>query len=74
MPRFNYDDIVTATSAAPSNARPGSKAWIVGIFETRRGEFLKSFPEGVVYVIEFEDGASVEVAESHLEFYSSHTR
>lgn len=69
MPKFNYDDIVTATSAAPLNARPGNKAWVVGVFETRRGDFLKSFPEGVVYIIEFEDGASVEVAENHLELY-----
>ncbi|MBS7725936.1 hypothetical protein I0E51_18315 [Pseudomonas lalucatii] len=69
MPKFNYDDIVTASSAAPSNARPGKKAWVVGVFETRRGEFLKSFPEGVVYVIEFEDGTSAEVAEIHLELY-----
>lgn len=73
MPKFNYDDIVTATSAAPLNARPGNKAWVVGVFETRRGDFLKSFPEGVVYVIEFEDGASVEVAENHLELYIDHT-
>lgn len=69
MPKFNHDDIVTATSAAPLNARPGNKAWIVGVFETRRDEFLKSFPEGVVYVVEFEGGSSAEVAESQLELY-----
>jgi hypothetical protein len=71
MPIFNYDDIVKAVNTAPINARPGSKAWIVGVFETRRGEFLKSFPEGVVYTIEFEDGSSTEVAESDLEPYSN---
>lgn len=69
MPKFNYDDIVTATSTAPLSARPGDKAWVVGVFETRRGEFLKSFPEGVLYVIEFEDGTSIEVAENQLELY-----
>ena len=69
MPKFNYDDIVTANRTAPLSSRPGSKAWVVGVFETRRGEFLRSFPEGVVYVVEFEDGASTEVTESQLELY-----
>lgn len=69
MPKFDYDDIVSAISTAPISARPGNKAWIVGVFENRRGEFLKSFPEGVVYLIEFEDGTSIEVAESQLEPY-----
>lgn len=69
MPKFDYDDIVTAINTAPTNTRPGSKAWVVGVLETRRGEFLSSFPEGVVYVIEFEDGSSTEVIESHLELY-----
>lgn len=69
MPKFNYDDIVSANNLAPLSARPGSKAWIVGIFETRTGDFLQAFPDGVVYTIEFEDGSSTEVMEKHLDPY-----
>lgn len=69
MPTFNYDDIVKATHTAPTSARPSRKAWIVGIFEIRHGDFLKRFPDGVVYTIEFEDGTSTEVEEIHLEHY-----
>lgn len=70
MPKFDYDDIVTAIKTAPASTRPGSKAWVVGVLETPRGELLSAFPEGVVYVIEFEDGNSTEINESHLEFYA----
>ncbi|MBK8970952.1 MAG: hypothetical protein IPM37_06115 [Hahellaceae bacterium] len=67
MPKYNYDDIVKVSPSAPRSARPGSKAWVVGIFETRRGDLLDSFPDGVVYTIEFEDGQSTEVHESNLD-------
>lgn len=70
MPKFDYDDIVTAIDTAPASTRPGSKAWVVGVLETPRGELLSSFPAGVVYVIEFEDGSSTEISESHLELYT----
>ncbi|MBV6288533.1 hypothetical protein, partial [Pseudomonas aegrilactucae] len=59
MPLFNYDDIVKPTHTAPSSARPGSKAWVVGIYEVRHGDFLKKFPDGVVYTIEFEGMRSI---------------
>jgi hypothetical protein len=32
--------------------------------ESRKGTYLKRFPEGVVYTIEFEDGSSVDAKES----------
>lgn len=34
--------------------------------EKRKGDYLKRFPAGWVYTIEFEDGSSVEVAEADL--------
>jgi hypothetical protein len=65
--KFAYDDIVKVGADAPKEVRPGEKAWIVGIFQERPGTYFRQFPEGVVYTIEFEDGASVEVHEMHLE-------
>jgi hypothetical protein len=69
--KFNYDDIVQVRSTAAPDLRPGARAWIVGVFEKRPGPFFDKFPEGVVYTIEFEDGASLEVHEADLEAGSS---
>jgi hypothetical protein len=67
MARFNYNDIVTASPSAPPVFRPGARAWIVGVYENQTDAWLKRFPPGVVYSIEFEDGSSIEVHESMLE-------
>lgn len=67
MARFTYDDIVRVRESAPAGARPGAKAWVVGVFEARPGKYFDTFPEGVIYTIEFEDGASIEIHESSLE-------
>jgi len=68
MSKFSYNDIVTAKPDAPKELRPGERAWVVGIIEQegRKDDFLKEFPEGIVYTIEFEDGLSVEAKESDL--------
>jgi len=66
-PLFNYDDVVKVRRDASSELRPGAKAWIVGVFETRPGKFFDKFPEGIVYSIEFEDGSSIEIHEADLE-------
>jgi hypothetical protein len=66
-PKFNYDDVVQVRSDASSELRPGAKAWIVSVFETRPGPYFNKFPEGVVYTIEFEDGSSLEIHEQDLE-------
>ncbi|MGZ4954574.1 MAG: hypothetical protein ACXV8Q_05630 [Methylobacter sp.] len=68
-PLFNYDDIVKVQVNAGPDQRPGAKAWIVGIFETRPGEYFNKFPEGIVYSIEFEDGSSIEIHETSLQPY-----
>jgi hypothetical protein len=48
--------------------RPGSPAEVVGISEQqqRHGSYLKQFPIGVVYTVEFEDGSDAELQEDHL--------
>lgn len=66
-PRFNYDDVVRVRLGASPDLRPGERAWVVGVFETRPGKYFNKFPEGIVYTIEFEDGVSIEVHESDLE-------
>ena len=67
MTKFTYNDIVKISKYASKKSRPGEKAWIIGVFEERPGKYFDSFPEGTVYSIEFEDGTSIEIHESHLE-------
>jgi hypothetical protein len=45
----------------------GSKAWIVGMTtEPRHGSHFEQFPPGTVYLVEFGDGLTVDMHESHL--------
>jgi hypothetical protein len=69
MPVFTWNDTVRVKHSASANLRPGSLASVVGVHieADRTGEFLKEFPLGVVYTIEFEDGSSVQIHESLLE-------
>jgi len=68
MNKFTWDDIVTANPNSPNELRSGARAWIVGMSpqEKRKGAYLEKFPKGWVYTIEFEDGSSMEAAESDL--------
>jgi hypothetical protein len=67
--KFDYDDVVRVRDDGPQEARPGAKAWIVGVEVARQGTYYTKFLPGVVYTIEFEDGAAVDVHESHLELF-----
>lgn len=71
MPKFTYDDMVKTSDGVGPELRPGKKAWVIGVFETRPGKYFDKFPEGVVYSIEFEDGTSVDVHESELEKFGN---
>jgi hypothetical protein len=68
MSIFNYNDIVRVRGGAPSSARPGERAWIVGIQQEsdRSGDFRLEFPCGVTYTIEFDDGTSIQIEEREL--------
>ena len=67
--QFTYNDVVRVAPWARAEARPGARAWIVGVFAPPRvGDFFARFPDGVVYSIEFEDGNSLEVHETDLQF------
>ena len=63
MAPFTYNDTVRVKQAAPAQWRPGELASVVGISleAERSGEFLKTFPHGILYTIEFEDGSSVQL-------------
>lgn len=67
MQKFDFDDVVSATSGVPE-ARLGAKAWVVGITLERErvGSYYKEFEPGNLYTIEFEDGESVDVLEPNI--------
>lgn len=65
--KFYYNDIIKVRASAAPDLRPGSRAWIVGVFDTRPGPYFDKFPAGTVYTIEFVDGTSVEAHELDLE-------
>ncbi len=69
MVPFTYNDTVRVKQTAPPRCRPGELASVVGIsLQTERsGEFLKAFPHGILYTIEFEDGNSIELHEDFVE-------
>lgn len=68
MTKFSWNDTVTAKPNASPKLRPGEIASIVGISKEgeRRGGYLKKFPKGVVYTIEFNDGSDVQAEEDDL--------
>lgn len=67
MAKFDYNDVVRAIASADQRYRPGDRAWIVGVFENDPSPWLRRFPPGVVYSIEYEDGSSLEIHETLLE-------
>ncbi len=69
MTKFTHGDVVRVMESAPTGLQPGSKAWIVGVFQSdkRQGHYFEQFPAGAVYTIEFEDGSSIDIDELHLE-------
>lgn len=52
MSEFNLGDEVFVSREAPSEWRPGSKAWVVGL----------AVPDRDFVTIEFEDGSSLELS------------
>ncbi len=69
MSKFTYDDIVVIRNSADPKLRPGQRAWVIAVFDTREsrpGTAFDAFPEGVVYSVEFEDGTAVNVHEHDL--------
>jgi hypothetical protein len=67
MSKFTYDDVVRVSDKAPLEIRPSERAWIVGVFVDRPGEYYEQFPLGTIYSIEFEDGSSLDAHESMLD-------
>jgi hypothetical protein len=68
MAKFTWGDAVRIAEEAQANVRPGNSAEVVGISEQceRHGSYPQTFPSGVVYTVEFEDGTEAEVHEDHL--------
>ena len=63
--KFTWGDSVQVRPAAPPEFRPGDYAAVCGIREPE-----ETFPEHR-YLIEYDDGFSVEIPERHLAEYES---
>ena len=68
MSKFTFRDSARIENSAPDGLRPGTVVAVVGVIEQhqRFGSHADSFPEGVIYTVEFEDGTSLDVHEDHL--------
>ncbi len=72
---FTWGDTVRVKTAAPAGVRPGAVAEVVGVRTIDSEALVRQFeaPLGTqVYLIEFGDGQSVEVAEPLLESSLEH--
>jgi hypothetical protein len=69
MNKFTFGDMVRIRREAPHQLRPGEEASVFMVFlpPDRDGSYFDQFPPGVVYSVEFEDGASVDIHENWLE-------
>lgn len=70
MSRYTWGDVVRIKSEASKDFRPGSLASICGIRQVDSPELEAEFKSelgSMIYLIEFPDGDSLEVAESILE-------
>jgi len=68
MARFTYSDVVRVNAEAPAPLRAGAVGSVIAVFETPpEGTYFAEFPQGVVYSIEYADGAATDVHEDDLE-------
>jgi len=68
MAKFTYSDFVRVKAQAPAPLRAGATRSVIAALATRpEGSYFDEFPQGVVYSIEYADGAAVDVHEDHLE-------
>jgi len=68
LAKFTYSEVVRVKAEAPAPLRAGAVGSVIAVFETRpEGRHFAEFPQGVVYSIEYADGAATDVHEDHLE-------
>ena len=65
-PEFDFDDIVVVDEKAPTEFRPGQKAWVIGVFVDRSVVKFDWLPPGIVYAVEFEDGSATDIHQQNL--------
>jgi hypothetical protein len=65
---LTHGDAVIVRGDAPIRMNPGAKASVVGVIteSERVGSHFRQFPEGTVYLIEFEDGEAFDIHESMI--------
>jgi hypothetical protein len=66
--QFTWGNLVKVSNDADPRLQPGAAVYVVGVHEGdgRSGAYFDRFPDGVVYTIEYEGGASAEIHESDL--------
>jgi len=70
MPAFNRGDTVRVKAGAEPASRPGALAEVVGIREVEtedRARELEAAIGSKLYLIEFGDGTSIEIAQAWLD-------
>jgi hypothetical protein len=68
--RFTYDSQVRVVKNAPSEMRPGQKAWVIAVLRDKSVPKYRRFNSDVVYTIEFEDGSSIDIEGDLLEIFA----
>jgi hypothetical protein len=67
MAKFDYDDTVRIKDSCAAMVRRGEVASVIAILEDRKLWPLSQFRSGVIYSVEFADGAAIDVHEDELE-------
>ena len=70
MAESTWGDTVRVRAGAPVSLRPGALAAVVGIREIETTDQAEQFREAIgtkVYLVEFSDGAAIEISQAWLE-------
>jgi len=70
--KFTWGDPILIKKDAPNSFHPGEFASICGMYKITYEETAKEYQTKVndwLYIVEFEDGSSIEVPECYLEPY-----
>lgn len=68
MSKFEIDDTVITKEVPHLKQYHGQVGSVINVFSERpTGKHFEQFPEGVVYVVEFENGEAIDIHEFDLE-------
>lgn len=67
MAKSDYNDTVRIKDSCAAMVRRGEVPSVIAILEDRKRRPLSQFGSGVIYSVEFADGAAIDVHEDELE-------